>query len=80
MSSATATTRPRVNVESDRARLRRLWCALLDTLLVEVAKPNARASVLEVCRAFLRDNRVSASTATDLQEGLASLRDLPFKG
>jgi hypothetical protein len=69
---------PPANEESDQARLRRLWCALLDRLLAEVAKPEARASTLEVCRAFLRDNRIAANTPRDLRDGLASLRDLPF--
>lgn len=64
--------------ESDHDRLRQLFDALLDRLLIEVANPAAKASVLEVARAFLRQCGVSPNRATDLRAGLASLKDLPF--
>lgn len=66
------------NAETDSARLRQLFDALLDRLLIEVNNPEAKASMLEVIRAFLRQCGVSPSKATDLRSELASLKDLPF--
>jgi hypothetical protein len=66
------------NEESDNARLRRLWSALLDTLLVEVSKPGAKASMLAVARSFLRNNNITAQRPADLRTGLAGLQALPF--
>lgn len=66
------------NTDTDQARLRRLFDALLDALLAEVSKPGATASILNVARAFLRDNSISANRPTDLRTGLASLKGLPF--
>lgn len=64
--------------ETDQDRLRRLFDALLDRLLIEVSNPAAKASVLEVARAFLRQCGVTPNRATDLRAGLASLKDMPF--
>lgn len=64
--------------ESDQDRLRQLFDALLDRLLIEVANPAAKASVLEVARALLRQCNVSPNRAADLRAGLASLKDMPF--
>lgn len=70
---------PRVgNSETDQARLRRLFDALLDTLLVEVSKPGARPALLAVARAFLKDNAVGLNRPASLQAGLASLKGLSF--
>lgn len=72
------TDMPDTDHETDRDKLRRLFVAVLDALLREVAKPDVKASMLEVARAFLRQNGTTANNATDLKAGLASLRDLPF--
>ncbi|MGD9713777.1 MAG: hypothetical protein AB7V46_17205 [Thermomicrobiales bacterium] len=45
---------------------------------MEVSKPTARASMLEVARSFLRDNNITARRTVDLKEGLAGLKELPF--
>jgi hypothetical protein len=60
----------------------RLFHALLYRLLEELrpeAKPNA--AMLNVARAFLRDNRITAENRPDLRNGLrelAKLTSLPF--
>lgn len=66
------------NSESDQARLRRLFDALLDTLLAEVSRPGAKPALLAVARSFLKDNGVVLNGPAGLRTGLASLKGLPF--
>lgn len=69
--------------EEDRTKpLWNLFDKLLAALLIECAKPDARASMLDVARRFLRDNQVSLSTRPNLAAGLTALAKrrgkLPF--
>lgn len=62
--------------EDEDNRAKRLWelyDKLLAALLRECAKPDARASMLNVARQFLRDNHVSLTDLPDLRAGLAAL-------
>lgn len=71
------------DAEENRTKL--LWDLfdkLLAALLIECAKPDVRASMLDVARRLLRDNQVSLSTQPNLKAGLEALAKrrskLPF--
>lgn len=65
--------------DSTEAKLHALWRALLDHLLDMVRNPpegGIEATRLAVCRAFLRDNNISARTLTEARAGLERLAEL----
>ena len=75
---ATDTNAPEGGFRTDDDKLRELFTALLDSLLREVTAPGAKASMLEVARAFMKDNNVALNRSASLRTGLESLKGLPF--
>lgn len=75
-------TSPLLTGPQREAQLWLLFDLLLTALVREVAKPEARAALLEVARQLLKDNEVSVDRSPDIRRGLALLaekRGLPFK-
>lgn len=80
---AAAPTQPEAPEDRRSRLLWKLFDLLLASLVRAVESPNAKASLLEVARQFLKDNRISADGRVGIRDGLAKLGDrrsgkLPF--